>query len=87
MESQERILHSDHFCSHWLIKLSMKFFAPISDHALYRQRREEEIDKFDAFWIGELCTLYNYEGLIPASYFLGVCEGLRALFVMPSISQ
>ena len=28
MESQERILQSDHFCSHWLIKLPMKFFAP-----------------------------------------------------------
>ena len=29
MESQERILQLDHFCSHWSIKLPMKFFAPI----------------------------------------------------------
>ena len=28
-ESQERILQLDHFCSHWSIKLPMKFFAPI----------------------------------------------------------
>ena len=28
-ESQERILLLDHFCSHWSIKLPMKFFAPI----------------------------------------------------------
>ena len=29
MESQERILQLDNFCSHWSIKLPMKFFAPI----------------------------------------------------------
>ena len=29
MESQERILLLDHFCSHRSIKLPMKFFAPI----------------------------------------------------------
>ena len=28
-ESQERILQLDHFCSHWSIKLPIKFFAPI----------------------------------------------------------
>ena len=34
MESQERILQLDHFCSHWSIKLPMKFFAPIMRYAI-----------------------------------------------------
>ena len=34
MESQERILQLDHSCSHWWIKLPMKFFAPIMRYIL-----------------------------------------------------
>ena len=38
-ESQERILQLDHFCSHWSIKLPMKFFAPIMRYR-YEIRRK-----------------------------------------------
>ena len=34
MESQESILQLDHSCSHWWIKLPMKFFAPIMRYSL-----------------------------------------------------
>ena len=34
MESQERILQLDHFCSHWSIKLPLKFFAPIMRYTI-----------------------------------------------------
>ena len=67
MESQERILQLDHFCSHWSIKLLMKFFAPIMRYRELSERKE---------YCDSLVLIYSYI----SSFNKPICKGHQFLF-------
>ena len=74
----------DHFCSHWSIKLTMKFFAPIMRYAKRggRGRLGYLVGLFNVKWgRGSKITvvLRNYKMYVPLLFSFSVVHGVNLI--------